>query len=284
VNVDAARAYARRHELHAFVIARGDDIVAEEYGPDYEPDIAHPLYSGTKSFWGVTAVAAQDDGILRLDERVAETITSWHDDPRKADVTLAQLLTLTSGIGFGGLGNAVPTCERALETPLKNPPGTTFTYGGIPLQIFGAVLARKLAARAQTPHDYLRERILEPAGVHVARWRTLKDGTRTFPTGAFLTASDWLRYGMFLLRGGTIGGRTIVASSSLATCFVGTDINPHYGLGFWLRPLNDPADIVYASGAGGQALYVIPSEDTVVVHFGKSASYDHRAFLRRLFS
>jgi CubicO group peptidase (beta-lactamase class C family) len=284
MNVAAAHAYARRHELHALLIARGEDIVAEEYGPEYGPDVPHALYSGTKSFWGVAAVAARDDGILRLDEHVGDTITAWRDDSSRANVTLAQLLTLTSGIAFGGLGNAVPTFERALETTLKNPPGTTFTYGGIPLQVFGAVLAHKLAARAQTPHEYLRERILDPAGVHVARWRTLKDGTNTFPTGAFLTASDWLRYGTLLLRGGTAGGRTIVASSSLAECFIGSAANPHYGLGFWLHPLDDPADIVHASGAGGQALYVVPSHDMVVVHFGKSTSYDHQVFLRRLFS
>src|ERR1700719_289084 len=101
MNVTAAHAYALRHELHALVIARGSDIVCEAYAPEHGPDVAHALYSGTKSFWGVAAVAAQDDGIVRLDERVAETFTAWHDDPRKANVTLAQLLTLTSGFGFG---------------------------------------------------------------------------------------------------------------------------------------------------------------------------------------
>jgi len=39
---------------------------------------------------------------------------------------------------------------------------------------------------------------------------------------------------------------------------------------------------VNASGAGGQGLYIIPSLDTVIVHFGGSASFRHEAFLRRL--
>ena len=90
--------------------------------------------------------------------------------------------------------------ERALATPLKNEPGSRFTYGGIPFQVFGAVLARKLADRELTPHDYLRERILDAAGVRVANWRSLKDGTHPLPTGASLCAMDWLAYGRYVAR------------------------------------------------------------------------------------
>jgi CubicO group peptidase (beta-lactamase class C family) len=41
---------------------------------------------------------------------------------------------------------------------------------------------------------------------------------------------------------------------------------------------------VYASGSGGQALYVVPSANAVVVKFGNASSYKHDAFLKRLFS
>jgi CubicO group peptidase (beta-lactamase class C family) len=192
------------------------------------------------------------------------------------------LLTLTSGIGFGGLGSAVPPYERALATPIKDEPGERFTYGGIPLQVFGAVLARKLEPRGLTPHAYLRERLLDPIGVHVGSWRTLKDGTQPLPTGAFLTARDWLKYGRFVRDGGRFDGRALVREETFARTFTGSRANEHYGLGWWLRPLPAPPDIVYASGSGGQAMYVIPSARTVVVKFGQSASYKHDAFLKRL--
>ena len=272
LNAGAAAAYAERHTLHALVVVQDGEQVFERFGGGYDAAKPHALYSGTKSFWGPAALAAQMDGILTLDERVAQTVPEWGDDPGKARVTVRELLNLTSGFGFGGMGSAVPAGPAALAFPLKNEPGERFTYGGIPLQVFGEVLRRKLVPRS--PHEYLRERIFAPIGLHVGSWRTLKDGTRPLPTGAFLAAQEWLKYGAFLL----------ARRTELTPCFEGSGANPRYGLGFWLRPLPQPDDIFYASGSGGQALYVIPSHRTVVVHFGASSSWRHETFLKRLLS
>ena len=269
-----ALAYSRAHGFQALIVARGAEILLQEYGDGFDSTTAHPLYSGTKSFWGLVAIAARDDGLLSLDETVGETIDAWRADPWKRRVSLRMLLSLTAGFGFGGLGASVPTYERALAMPLRDEPGSKFTYGGIPPQVFGAVLARKLAPRDRTPHDYLRERILDPAGVSVERWRTLADGTHPLPTGASLTAATWLAYGRY----------AIARRAWLAPCFEGTTANPRYGLGWWLGARGAPPDLVYASGSAGQALYLVPSLDMAIVRFGKSASYRHEAFLKRFFA
>lgn len=272
MSLDDAHAYARRHALLALIVARGERIVLEAYPDDDARVAAHPLYSGTKSFWGPLAVCASEDGLLELDEPAARSIPAWRDDPVRRTITLRMLLSLRAGYGFGGLGNAVPTFERAIALPLAYAPGTTFAYGGIAAQVFGAVLAHKLAPRRLSPRAYLQERLLEPAGIAVADWRRLSDGTNPLPTGAKLTARDWLAYGRYIAR----------TRTAFAQCFIGSAANPRYGLGWWLAPAKLPSDAFYASGAGGQALYVIPSHDLVAVHFGKSATYKHEAFLRRL--
>ncbi|HYL27964.1 MAG TPA: serine hydrolase domain-containing protein [Candidatus Nitrosotalea sp.] len=270
----AAITYARGHALDALTIARGDEVLAQAFGDRFTLDTPHPLYSGTKSFWGPVALAARDDGILELDELVADTIEAWRDDAWKRRVTIRMLLSLTSGFSFGGLGASVPTYERALAMTLRDEPGTRFTYGGIPLQVFGAVLARKLVPRSTTPHEYLRERILKPAGVEVASWRTLSDGTHPLPTGASLSAQNWLAYGRFVIE----------RFSQLAPCFEPTPVNARYGLGWWLGARGAPSDLVYASGSAGQALYLVPSANVAIVHFGKSPSYRHESFLKRVFA
>ena len=281
MNVEAAAAYAQRHTLHALLVQRGGDVVVERYDGGYDADTPHALYSGTKSFWGVLAVAAEHDGLLDVDEPVSRTLPEWTEGA-KGRVRLRDLLQLTSGIGFGGLGTAVPSFDKAAAVELKDEPRTTFTYGGIPLQAFGAVLARKLAPRGLSPNAYLHERILDPIGLRVGSWRMLKDGTLPLPTGAFVTAREWCKFGLLVRDGGVWGKKAIVPRASLARCFAGSDANPRYGFGWWLSPLATHPDVVYASGAGGQAMYVIPSVDTVVVKFGGSGSFKHDAFLKRL--
>lgn len=234
-------------------------MLLEYYGDGYDEDTPHALYSGTKSFWGIAAICAQADGILALDEPVDAN-----------GVTCRMLLQMRAGYGFGGLGNAVPSYAKALATPLVNAPGERFIYSGIPLQVFGAHFAAALGAR--TPHGYLQERVLQPAGVTIARWRTLSDGSHPLPTGAFATARAWLAYGRYVLR----------LRDAFADALRGSPANRRYGLCWWLAPAGIAEDVFYASGSGGQALYVIPSRDTVAVHFGNSGSYKHEAMLKRL--
>jgi CubicO group peptidase (beta-lactamase class C family) len=279
VNTEAALAYANRHELHALVIEQDAAMLGEWYASGYTAESPHLIYSGTKSFWGVAAAAAQDDGLLDLDELVSVTFPAWREDVNKSRVTLRMLLSLTSGFAFGGLGSSVPSFAAALAKEVRDPPGEVFTYGGIPLQVFGAVLARKLDAQ---PQSYLRERLLDPAGVTIASWRTLKDGSQPMPTGATLTARDWLAYGRFILNEAAVKKKALVSAAAFAECFRGSDANPKYGLGWWLDPLPAFEGIRYASGSGRQALYIIPSEKIVAVHFGKSGSWRHESFLKRL--
>lgn len=259
------------NELHALLVSSAGRIEAEEYGFGYGPDKAHALYSGTKSFWGVAALEAARESILDLDAPVVGLLPEFASDAR-AHITPRMLLQMTAGYGFGGLGSAVPTYDRALQIALKTTPGTKFTYGGIPLQVFGACFSRALSPRNQTPHDYLRETILKPAGIEIGTWRELSDGTHPLPTGAQLTARAWLAYGRYVLE----------HRAQYAEALRGSTPNPRYGLCWWLAPPRLPDDIFYASGAAGQALYVIPSRAIVAVRFGKSTSHNHATFLKRL--
>lgn len=261
MNLDDAAAYHARHKPQALLVRRGGKTLLERYDAGFDANSPHALYSGTKSFWGATALNAQQERLLSLDEVV------WRD------VTVRELLNLTAGIAFGGLGASVPTYEKALATEPRDAPGVKFTYGGIPLQVFGAILAKKLEPLELTPHDYLRDRILSRSRTQVASWRTLKDGTNPLPTGAFLTADNWARYGSFVAAN----------AAEFAETFRGSNANPRYGLCWWLAPGGAPADLVYASGSGGQAMYVVPSENVVVVRFGNGGSFNHEAFLKRLF-
>ncbi|MBK6407766.1 MAG: beta-lactamase family protein [Holophagales bacterium] len=165
----------------------------------------HELASGTKSFSGVMAAAAVKDGLLRLDERVVDSISEWRVDPRKAKVTVRQLLSLTSGVKTGGERGRVPTYADAVAAPLADAPGQRFSYGAVPFQVFGEVMRRKLAPRGEGPLEYLRRRVLDPIGLSAGRWR--RGGRQPAPpSGAALTARDWAKLGEPARLGGRRNG------------------------------------------------------------------------------
>jgi len=283
LELDFAKAadYSDRHRPSALIALQDGKLRFERYAGEFDQRKPHALYSGTKSFWGAAALAASEDGFLDLDEPVSKTFVAWRIG-NKGKVKLRNLLALNAGIGFGGLGAAAPTYERALAVELNAVPGERFTYGGIPLQIFGAVLAEKLRGWGITPQGYLFKRVLDPLDVTVARWRTLSDGTQPLPTGAFLTAPQWAKFGTMVANDGKAGEKTILKRSSIDEMLTGTEANPRYGLCWWLSPIPAHPDIAYASGAAGQALYVLRRDRVVIVRFGEGGSFKHETFLKRL--
>ena len=295
----AAR-YSAENSGKAVLVMKGDRVVFEEYQNGHAAETAWFLASGTKSFAGVMLAAAIEDKLFKgFDEKVSETITEWKTDKQKQDITLRQLLSLTSGIDAGSIGRA-PDYADAINFRVEAPAGTRFEYGPVPFQIFGEVMRRKLAPRKTTVSDYLKKRILEPIGLKVAFWRNGRDGNPLLPQGASLTAREWIKFGILLKNGGKFSGKQIVAKKLLDELTVGTKANPAYGITFWLNrdgadPRGRPTamriektdgeeikDLYMAAGAGNQRLYIIPSKDLVVVRFGNFGEYDDREFLGRL--
>ncbi len=114
-----AAEYSREFRGLSVLIMKGDKVVFEEYQNGHSADKPWMLASGTKSFSGVMLAAAIEDGLVTsFDEKVSDTITEWKSDPRKARITIRQLLSLTSGIDAGQIGR-VPTYTEAKDFSTK---------------------------------------------------------------------------------------------------------------------------------------------------------------------
>jgi CubicO group peptidase (beta-lactamase class C family) len=291
-------------------LERGDGVVVmidgrvvfEQYPRNTSANRTHLLASGTKSFAGILAIAAQADGLLTLDEPVAQTITEWQADSLRARITIRQLLTLTGGIAAGPQVNP-PSYAEAIATPLASAPGTKFQYGAAPFQIFGELLKRKLAPRGESVDAYLKKRILEPLGVRTGFWRGSQQGEPQLPSGAYLTPREWAKFGEFVRNRGAHGGQQLIPAELFDELSRGTTANPAYGLTWWLNvdvPASQRAEIrqlqnnfggmdrvpgldgmITAAGAFKQRLYIIPSRRMVVVRVGNSVGpqFDDARFL-----
>jgi CubicO group peptidase (beta-lactamase class C family) len=277
----------------SFLVMRDGAVVFEDYPNGGARERAFDLASGTKSFSCAIAAAAVQDGLLDLDERASATLTEWKSDPRKARITVREVLSLTSGIRPTRIGRAPPYAEAAAQ-PAAAEPGAVFAYGPVNFQIFGEIVRRKLKSfeggRYPDALAYLKARVLNPVGAAPAAWKKGRDGLPTLPQGAEFTARNWARYGQFALQGGRWKGAALVDVKAFGECFKGSAANPAYGLSWWLNEPMDasalkkarvmtmasdlfthprraelPDDLFMAAGAGGQRLYVIPSMQLVVV-------------------
>ena len=300
----------------SLIVYKDGKVVFEEYHNGHSADAPHLLASGTKSFVGVMLAAAIEDGLIKgFDERVSETLTEWRSDPRKSRITYRELLTLTGGLDSGPIGRP-PSYAEAAGFDSKFEPGKTFEYGPVPFQVFGEALRRKLEPKKESVMDYMERRIFDPIGMKYARW-TMQAGQPNLPSGASLTAGEWLKFGKLLLDGGKWNGKQVIKKGLLDELTKGSKANPNYGITFWLnrsgennanvaenrgrlgRLLGDreanttaiskrgfgddlPRDIYVAAGAGNQRLYIIPSEKMVVVRQARQGRFDDGEFLRLL--
>ena len=189
----AASYSAAREGLSMIVMIEGK-IVFEEYPNGGSPDRAHLLASGTKSFSGVMAACAVEDGLLRWNEPVADTITEWKENPARAQITIRHLLGLTSGLDAGA-NKKNPSYSEALKSRVKTEPGRTFSYGPVPYQIFGEVMRRKLKSQDENVMGYLQRRIFDPIGMKYASWRKDSDENPNLPSGARISAREWIKFG-----------------------------------------------------------------------------------------
>lgn len=275
--------YLRSCNGHALLVYRDGRLHFEAYLNDHRRDDPHRLASGTKSFVGVLAVMAAADGLLEFDEKVADTLTEWKADARKSQITIRQLLTLTSGIAGGEVGD-VPSYKEAVRlAEAKFPPGDKFQYGPVPFQCFGELLRRKLEPRKESVEGYLKRRLLDPIGLKPSSWRKDADGQPHLPSGAHLTAREWAKFGLFVLNRGSWDGKQLVSEKLLAECFQGTKAHPTYGFTFWLNASDErPRDLVMAAGAGKQKLYIVPSQRLLIVQFAEAPRRFQERELMRL--
>jgi len=289
---DAAN-YSAKAEGIAMVVMKNGKVVFEHYISGGRQDRKVELFSGTKSFSGVMAAAAVQDGLLTLDEKVSETIREWQDDTKKRDVTIRQVLSLTSGIDSPRPGR-YPTYANAARLDMEAKPGEHFEYAPGNFQLFGEIMRRKLASykggRYKNPVSYLQARVLNPLNIKPKNWDVGEDNMPILSMGADLSAIEWARFGQFTLQGGQWNGKQIVDKRALSECFKGSAVNSAYGLTWWLnqKPSKSllrksivmrrsadlftheyaeklPKDLYMAAGYRNQRLYVIPSMNLVIV-------------------
>ncbi|MEM1441451.1 MAG: serine hydrolase domain-containing protein [Verrucomicrobiota bacterium] len=302
-SIAKAQAYSATHNGRAMIVQEGGKLRFEKYYNGYSKGTPLHIFSGTKSFFGVLAVIAEEEGLLSLDERVAETVTEWQSDPRKSQITIRETLNFTSGLETGFQEIYTRSSEdkitRAVGLSAIRERGESFIYGPGNMNVFCEVLRRKLKKKGLSYEDYLSKKLLRPLGIRVSRWREDAHGNPVPSAGMYMTGQEWIKFGEMINAGGKSGLKQIVKTENLRECFLATEINPAFGLCFWVNsyagqagarevdveeeleidPLPEdwrgavicnaaPRDLIVSLGSTFQRLYLVPSMDLIVVHHG----------------
>lgn len=309
---DCARAakYSESKRGVSMLVMQNGRVIFEHYANGGSARGRWPIFSGTKSFWGIAALAALRDGLFKLDDSVSDTITEWKSDPRKSQITIRELLNQTDGIeGASRLQRPSLRDRNAMAIRLSalTEPRSAFIYGPSHLQIFSELLRRKLKGRDVI--GYFEARVSNRLGLGRLNYKKDARGNPLPATGFELTAREWARLGELILGRGSYHGRQILPAALLREAFAGSSVNPSYGLTFWLNQQapngreadmermldlqwqnaewtqvcvckDAPADMVVALGSGYQRLFVIPSLEAIVVRQGSNASFSDARFLR----
>jgi CubicO group peptidase (beta-lactamase class C family) len=283
--------------VHAVVVARHGVLVYERYfaGEDqnwgkplgrvtYNADMVHDLRSVTKSLTSLVVGIAVDRGWIKdLDAPVLSFFPEYGDlhSPEKDRITLRHLLMMSTGLAWDEstpysdpqnsetqLYQAADPYRYVLERPIANPPGEIFNYiTGAP-SVLGAVLCKVTGK----PLDQLEKEVLfEPLGIADAEWTHFDNGDPMAGGGLRLRPRDLAKIGQLVLARGAWNGRQIVSAAWIEQS-TAPRLNAYsmyfYGYQWWLgRSLVNgrQVDWVAGRGYGGQRLFIVPSEDIVVV-------------------
>jgi CubicO group peptidase (beta-lactamase class C family) len=201
-------------------------------------------------------------------------------DPRRADITLQNLLNMASGIG----GENLPTNKEPFEialghtenspfAKLKGDPGKVFNYSNAGVAhlvlVFNHVAGKDL-------YQYLKERVFEPVGMEKVTWDQIggKDG-KIGPfsqgySGVNTTPREHARFLYLALHKGEWNGKPVVPAAHYDFAWKSSEANPQYGAQWWVYPRHKegPKDLVQTAGANNNHGYVVPSMDLVFVRLG----------------
>jgi CubicO group peptidase (beta-lactamase class C family) len=216
------------------------------------------------------------------------------DDPRKAQITLGQLLCMTSGHHGEGTapgiirGEVVPlqpvpgqdfrdVDSSSLKVPLWTEPGAGYSYSS-PAPHIASMVLRNVSGM-ELP-DFIQTRLATPMGwgpwgFCLHRGQTLMNHANGAGSIA-VHATDALRFAYCLLRNGRWENKQLVPADYIALCNKALPLNPHtpYSLMFEHNAdghvVGAPRDAYFKTGAGGFCLYIVPSLDLVIYKLGGS--------------
>ena len=283
----AGRIRARGYgSITSLLVVRNGRLVVEEYFGGITQGFPVTMQSVSKSVTSLIAGIAIDQGRLGLDDRVTTLMRRYQPignlDARKDAMTVRDLLTMRGGFDWNEQVYAGSPLQRlndcgcdwlrfVLDWPMREPPGTRWEYVSGGVILLGGIIGEVTGQRLDRFADQFLFGPLEAQGAYWISGQP--DGLPHSGGGLYLRPRDMAKLGQLVLDDGQWRGRQIVSASWIraSTARIVSAVrtfNAHpvdYGYLWWTM---SPSDVVTASGALGQWIFVSPRDRLVVIATG----------------
>jgi len=268
-------------DLRAVVVLRDGALVAERYYNGETADTLHDIRSAGKSITALLVGAAVARGQLKTSGTVGQYWPEVASSPA-GKVVLDDVLTMRSGLAAFDEDASSPGNEDKLDeapdptafvrgVPSSLTPGTAYRYNSLTAYIAGRVVEQ---ASGSDLESFASKTLFAPLGI--TRWNWGRD-VANHPKGQgnlSLRARDTAKIGQMVLDEGRFEGRRVIEASWIKAALAprvatgeADGYADHYGY-FWYAKTQEIAGekipVFFASGNGGNKIYVIPTRRMVV--------------------
>jgi len=284
--------------IHSVLVARQGMLAFEHYrkGSDnawaeqltdaiHGPTTLHDMRSVSKSVTSLLVGIAVDRKLISsIDEPVFKYFPEYADlrTTQKDRVTIRHLLTMSAGLRWNenlpytnpnnsevAMLRSADRWRFALEPPVVDDPGSDWNYSGGCTELLGAIVRKSTGG----PIDkFAQDALFAPLGISDTTWFRYPDGIPAAASGLRLRSRDLAKIGQLVLQRGQWGGKQVVSAQWIAEAtssqIGAADRIYFYGYQWWLgRSLINKREItwVFASGLGGQRLFIVPALDLICV-------------------
>ncbi|KAA0069034.1 serine hydrolase domain-containing protein [Rhodanobacter sp. T12-5] len=293
--------YMDEHHLAGVMVLQHGRVRMQRFALGFGPAQRWESFSVAKSVTStLLGIALQRGDIHSLDDTLGTYIPELRDSAY-AKVTVQQLLTMTSGVHWNEdyadaksdvaqmylhpcVDGQAHILSYLKKQPRQWPAGTHWNYNTAETDLLGILVQR---ATHRSLAAYLSQTIWKPYGMAAdAYWiKDECDGSDTGGSGLSATLGDYARLGQFMLDGGRIAGKPVVARAWLDGALHRQENvdDPDRGYGYLWWTDNDGS---YAAiGIFGQMVYVDPARRLVIAQVGAwpHATSDELVAARRAF-
>ncbi|HWX67879.1 MAG TPA: serine hydrolase domain-containing protein [Rhodanobacter sp.] len=284
-------------QVQGLLIARHGKLVVEEYFHGFDSERTHDTRSAGKTFASLmVGLAMQHNAVLTPDTPMVSLFPQYKDlanpDPRKRRITVANLMSMTSGLACDDNDEKSPGNEDVMQSQhrqndwyrytldlpmVRDPGGDKAVYCSAGINLLGGVISHTTGTWLPAFFDAYVGRPLQMRDYHI---NLMPDGDAYLAGGIYLRPRDMLKLGQLYLAGGVWNGHRVIDRHwvDLSTTRH-AELAPGHGYGYaWHLHEMKAADHDYreyaAEGNGGQFMIVLPELDiTVVITAGNYSDF-----------